>query len=195
MINIDENKAKILELLKFENPDLLDYLCESDFFTAPCSRSHHLAERGGLAEHSLNVFRRLLDMAPDHAWLTLRTITVCGLLHDLCKANFYAIEIANRKINPKDPYSKWESYERYCYADQLPLGHGEKSAFLLLRLGVPISNEELAAIRWHMGPWAVQGDAGAQKALSAAQKMWPLVTLLHVADMLATHIMERENGE
>ncbi len=40
---------------------LLEYLnCNTDFFSAPASPSHHLDEPGGLCLHSLNVFETLL---------------------------------------------------------------------------------------------------------------------------------------
>ena len=42
---------------------LLEYLCSpaSDFFTAPASTRFHGSYEGGLAEHSLNVYRCLKD--------------------------------------------------------------------------------------------------------------------------------------
>jgi len=187
MILLESNQTTILSLLKDEPEALRTFLCESDFFTAPCSRSHHLAERGGLAQHSLNVYYEL-DKLDDFVR------PVVSLCHDLCKANFYGIEKANRKINPQDSRSGWESYDRYCVKDQNPIGHGEKSVILLLRLGVQLSDDEIAAIRWHMGAWDVQGNYGAAAALSAAQAKWPLVTLLHVADMMAAHIVERSDA-
>ncbi len=184
MIDIEKNKQEILGLLKDEPETLRQFLCESDFFMAPCSRSHHLAEKGGLAQHSINVYYELQKISE------LDTRPLVPLMHDICKANFYGEEQAWRK----DSNNQWESYVRYCYVDQFPLGHGEKSVILLLQLGVQLSDEEIAAIRWHQGAWDVQGNYGAQAALSAAQAKWPLVTLLHIADMLATHIVERSNG-
>ena len=60
---------------------LLAFLEKSDFFLAPASTRFHLACRGGLLEHSLNVGRLMLrysDEAPE-------SLAICGLLHDLCK--------------------------------------------------------------------------------------------------------------
>ena len=42
---------------------LLDWLDRNGFFTAPASTKHHLAIPGGLALHSLNVYRRLVEIA------------------------------------------------------------------------------------------------------------------------------------
>ena len=49
--------------VKREGSDrLLDYLTNSDFFTAPASAKFHMAEIGGLCQHSVNVYRRLLKL-------------------------------------------------------------------------------------------------------------------------------------
>ena len=75
--------------------------------------------------HSLNValicrrFGKWLKVSPD----VLDTITLCGLLHDICKANFYAVEMRNRK----NDQGRWEQYPFYVVDDKLPYGHGEKS--------------------------------------------------------------------
>ena len=53
-------KEKFIEIytnnIKRDGADkLLEWLLGSDFFTAPASTRHHLAYKGGLVEHSLNV--------------------------------------------------------------------------------------------------------------------------------------------
>ena len=61
-------KDEFIELfqthIKREGADkLLEYLCSSqcDFFTAPASTRSHGSYRGGLVEHSLNVYHCLKD--------------------------------------------------------------------------------------------------------------------------------------
>lgn len=58
------NEARIKELLKNTGregiDDLISYMEENDFFTSPCSTRYHLAEEGGLATHSLNVYENIL---------------------------------------------------------------------------------------------------------------------------------------
>ena len=55
-----EIKDAIINLLKSVERDgieeLISYLESSDFFEAPASTKYHLAEAGGLAKHSLNVY-------------------------------------------------------------------------------------------------------------------------------------------
>ena len=66
---------------------LLDWLEDSDFFTAPASTRFHGNYEGGLCEHSVNVWEelvRLLKAYPE-VRVTAETATIVTLLHDLCK--------------------------------------------------------------------------------------------------------------
>lgn len=70
--------------------ELICFLNESDFFNAPCSTNHHLARRGGLAEHSLNVYTLLHEKVNRYGIdIPKETTIICGLGHDFCKINFY----------------------------------------------------------------------------------------------------------
>ena len=42
--------------------DLIKFLEKSDFYTAPASTRYHGSYKGGLLEHSLNVYKTLLDV-------------------------------------------------------------------------------------------------------------------------------------
>lgn len=102
---------------------LLAWIESSDFFTAPASTRFHLSSPGGLLEHSLHVFERMKAICANEATITpgfnepsMETIAVCGLLHDICKANFYAVEMRNRK----NDQGRWEQYPFYVVDDKLP---------------------------------------------------------------------------
>lgn len=47
-------------------------------------------------------------------------------------------------------------YEGYkvSYKD-FPIGHGEKFVILLFCNGIALSDDEMLAIRWHMGAWEI----------------------------------------
>lgn len=77
----------------------------------------------------------------------------------------------------------------WSHNDQLPLGHGEKSVIILQQF-IKLEVCEMLAIRWHMGPWDISDYYG-KYAYNEAVKKHPLVSMLHVADMEATHIIER----
>jgi len=89
----------------------------------------------------------------------------------------------------KDKQPKYDV--SYRIEDQLPLGHGEKSLYLITRY-IDLTDEEAAAIRWHM----VAFDAGIHFNYPSgfpfreAVKKYPLVTLLFTADFEASNILE-----
>ena len=77
--------------------DLLQWMDTNGFFEAPASKRHHGAEPGGLAKHSVNVFKRLIMLNAEESErqqslnYDLETVAVCGLLHDLCKIDAYRL--------------------------------------------------------------------------------------------------------
>ena len=170
---------------------LLAWIESSDFFTAPASTRFHLSSPGGLLEHSLHVFERVKAICANEATITLgfnepsmETIAVCGLLHDICKANFYAVEMRNRK----NDQGRWEQYPFYVVDDKLPYGHGEKSVYIISGF-MRLSREEAMAIRWHMG-FSDNDFQGGGYSVGNAFDKFPLAVLLHIADLQATYLDE-----
>ena len=194
----NEHKQRFLDLfnahIKRPGSDkLLDWLLKSDFFIAPASTQYHGAYEGGLLQHSLNVFDCLdawcqrYDLYSDDT-LTKENVAIAALLHDVCKSHYYQ----KGTRNVKDPDTgKWYAKEVYGVSERLPLGHGEKSC-LILQWFIPLTVDELLAIRWHMGGFdsAVKGgDRSLNKAWEEAGTT-KLPVLLHLADMEATYLLE-----
>lgn len=177
---------------------LLKWLEGTDFFTAPASTRHHLAREGGLLEHSLNVWKRFDALVRHEAGasgagsafyeVSNETVAVCGLLHDICKADFYSTELRNAK----DERGQWVKVPYYAVSDQVPYGHGEKSVYIASGF-MRLSREEAMAIRWHMGGFDDTVKGGGY-SMSEAWGKYPLAVLLHVADLQATYIDESTNG-
>ena len=170
---------------------LLAWIESSDFFAAPASTRFHLSSPGGLLEHSLHVFERMKAICANEATITpgfnepsMETIAVCGLLHDICKTNFYAVEMRNRK----NDQGRWEQYPFYVVDDKLPYGHGEKSVYIISGF-MRLSREEAMAIRWHMG-FADNDFRGGGYSVGNAFEKFPLAVLLHIADLQATYLDE-----
>ena len=170
---------------------LLAWIESSDFFAAPASTRFHLSSPGGLLEHSLHVFERMKAICANEATITpgfnepsMETIAVCGLLHDICKANFYAVEMRNRK----NDQGRWEQYPFYVVDDKLPYGHGEKSVYIISGF-MRLSREEAMAIRWHMG-FSDNDFKGGGYSVGNAFEKFPLAVLLHIADLQATYLDE-----
>ena len=117
------------------------------------------------------------------------SIVIAGLLHDVCKTNFYTREIRNVKTPGK---REWNEKEVYAINDELPFGHGEKSVFLLMR-HIRLTEEEAIAIRWHMGGFDDAARGGCF-AISEAYDKYPLAVKLHIADLEATYLMEHRTS-
>ena len=160
---------------------------ESDFFTAPASAGNHLACPSGLLIHSLNV-RNNLEMLNTRLDLGYsdETVSICGLLHDLCKTNFYT-PVQKRRLNTET--GKWETYPGYGYDDSFPFGHGEKSVLYISRF-MKLSDEEAMSINWHMGGFDDRVKGGS-RCLNEAISKYPLVFWLHTADQKASSIDEK----
>ena len=164
---------------------------------APASTRFHLSRPGGLVEHSIHVYERLLklcDTENGEKFLSAKlpddeTIAICGLLHDICKANFYGVEMRNRK----NEQGQWEKYPFYVVNDQLPYGHGEKSVYIISSF-MKLSREEAMAIRWHMGFSDNEFKAGGYSVGNAFEK-FPLALLTHIADIQATYLDEVEEAQ
>lgn len=179
-----------VELLRTTNRDgieeLIRYLQEeTDFFTAPASTKYHGAFESGLLMHSINVCAEL-RLDPNSKVYPTETLIIVALLHDICKANCYRTEKRNVKEN-----GGWVEKQIYVFEDELPLGHGEKSLYLASKF-IKLSDEEAAAIRWHMGAFDC-AFRGGDRGLNAAYEKYPLAVMLHLADMRATYLVEREH--
>lgn len=170
---------------------LLDYLQSpaSDFFEAPASTRFHGAYKGGLVDHSLNVYDCLKDYLSRERVKTVyglqqfseETIAVVALLHDLCKINVYHPGKRNVKIN-----GEWQSVDTFEYSDTLPYGHGEKSVYMITGF-MRLSRDESFAIRYHMG---FSSEFDDPRSIGYTFEHFPLAFALSTADMEATYFME-----
>ena len=140
--------------------ELRAYLTESDFFQAPASMRYHCAYAGGLCEHSINVYRRLLRHVEDEYGSDYQkivpdeSIAICGLLHDVCKVNFYRADFRNVKEN-----GEWVRKPCFVREELFPFGHGEKSVFIVNRF-LRLTGAEAMAINWHMGGFDSRAKGG-----------------------------------
>lgn len=127
----DEYHSLLKDLDRPGIASLLDYLDECGFYYRPSSDDRHHNYPGGLAEHCMGVYKKMLskDILSN---VNQESIKLVGLFHDLCKCDmFYFV---GRSIH---------SHRRN--------GHGSRSVRLLKRHGVPLFPEEYRAIRYHMG--------------------------------------------
>ena len=199
-------KEEIIRLLKSTKreyiEDVIDGLEELGFFEAPASTKFHLNEAGGLAEHSLNVCKvalmlrkQMIEMKPEiEHHLPEDSVIIASLLHDVCKADIYKKAVKKRK----NLYGVWEDYDGYeVDYSSFPLGHGEKSVIVVLRMGFDLTDEEIMAMRWHMSAWDLSFQSPDIKGnYNTAKEICPLCSLVQSADNLAANMLEfNENDQ
>lgn len=221
---VESNKQEFIKifnnLIIKEYPsakDLLDWICakDNDFFVAPASTRFHLAEEGGLCQHSLNVYKRLIKLCKsefgekynDILGVTDGDIALIGLCHDLCKAQMYKIDYRNVK-KYSDSGSKYDEKGRfdwvvepyYVVEEKFVYGHGSKSVFIIQNFIQGLSLNVAMAIRYHMGGSEMtQVPTFNEPNVPSAFEQMPICLLTHFADSLSTFIDENEeynfNGE
>lgn len=200
-LNIQRNKGEFISLLKSTNREGIDNVIEDleglGFFEAPASAGHHLNVPGGLVQHSLNTYRAaavvyngMLELNPSlKKEVKEESIIIASLLHDVCKSDIYerTIKRQNTKLGT------WEDAEGYRVTYKgFPMGHGEKSVIMLLCSGLEMNDDEMLAIRWHMGAWGLNMNSYEdQRSYDSSRTLYPLVSIIQAADGLAAHILER----
>lgn len=185
---MDELKEKYLELLRSTKregiEELIDFLeNKSDFFKAPASTRFHGDHEGGLLEHSLKVYEILSQKcksAPIEIDIPEDSLILIGLLHDICKVNFYKVDYRNKK----NDLGVWEKVPYYAVDDTIPYGHGEKSVMMITEY-IKLTNEEKYSIRWHMG---FTEPKELYTTLGLAYYKYPVALLTHEADLEATYL-------
>ncbi|MFA6867281.1 MAG: hydrolase [Clostridia bacterium] len=176
------------------NDKLLQFLETSDFFTAPASSRFHSAFEGGLCEHSVKAYYRykqLLEIEYDGEWeetlgIAEESVAIIALLHDICKTNFYKVEMRNSK----NELGVWEKIPYFAIDDKLPYGHGEKSVYMISGF-MRMERTEAMAINWHMGGFDAR-VLGGSYGLSDAFYKYPAALLFHLADVQCTYLDEEQ---
>ena len=195
MIDIEKNKQEFLsickEKIKRKGIDqLLEYITNnSDFFIAPASTKYHENFEGGLCLHSLNVYKMLMASELLQPQISQESIALCALFHDICKINFYKKDYKTIK----NENGEWEPIPFYTIDDQLCMGHGEASVYILSSF-VKLTREEAWAISWHMGAFDDRVKGGS-KALNNVYEKCPFALELHIADTRATYESKLLQGE
>ena len=180
---------------------LIDYIRKSDFYTAPASTRFHSCHEGGLLEHSMNVYRCLKDKKNLLIWseafkdLSDDSLAITALLHDLCKTNFYVVEMKNKKVysdhgkkSDSNGRFDWEAVPGYTIEDKFPYGHGEKSVMMIEQF-IKLKPVERYMIRWHMG---FTEPKELWNTLTAAIHKYPAILAIHEAALESTYLLEEE---
>ena len=165
--------------------DLLDYMNEIGFLEAPCSGGNHLAKKGGLAEHSVNVLTiaekigvALLGGARYNE--VQDSVVIAALLHDLGKCGDYDKPMYVDNILKAGKPSEAKPFKRNPELSAVP--HAVRS-IKLATLFIDLTEAEEWAILCYDGLYDFM-----YKELKG-KETW-LQMIIHWADMWASHIIE-----
>lgn len=166
--------------------ELLSYMEDSGFFSAPCSGGHHLCVEGGLATHSWNVYQTALKLNETlGAGIPEDTLAVCSLLHDLGKTGDFGKEMYVQNVLKTGKVSASKPYKRNPTLSSVP--HAIRFAKIAQRF-IPLSEEEEWAILCHDGQYDFM-------RYELVGHETPLYMILHWADMWASRVIEMSDGE
>lgn len=185
-------------LLETQRPGiegLLHYMDKAGFYDSPCSSRFHLAEPGGLAEHSLNVCKTALTLAatlyakpglyaPTNE--LFQSIIISALLHDLGKVGQYGkpgYTIEKVLLPDEVPGAQYPTPQYHTNKELLYVPHEIRSVAIAQHY-IALTEEEQFAILYHNG---LYGELQSIKG-----KETPLYMLLHFADMWASRVIEKE---
>lgn len=192
-----KNREEFIKILRqVERPgveELISWLDTTDFFSAPASIRFHGSYPGGLVFHTLNVAYELRELVKFYEVdIPKDSIILTALGHDLCKIGVYEETIVN--VPPQRSKSgKWEQQPGYKKNEPFRMGHGAKSLSILQDF-IKLEDYEKEAIFWHMGAYDL-GQYNTMNDLSATFEENKLAFLLHIADLVATYIVESKGGE
>lgn len=198
--NIERFESLLRSTERAGMDSLMEFIRKSDFYTAPASTRYHSCHEGGLLEHTLNVYDRLVSKFNDGLWkdkvdVGSDSLIIAALLHDLCKCYFYGTELKNKKeYSDKGTKSDsngrfdWVTVPSYTVDDKIPYGHGEKSVMMVEEY-IKLKPMERYAIRWHMGFSEPKEN---WNTLGTAMRKYPLILALHMADLESTYLLEKE---
>lgn len=191
-------KSAIEHLLRTTRRDgmenLINWMNENGFFQAPCSTIHHLCVEGGLAEHSLNVYRTMLLLSKtllgeDLEHEIIDSIIICSLLHDIGKVGqfgkSYYVENYLSKTDKEGNPIRSESKPYVSNKELLNIPHDIRSIAILSKF-IELTEDEQHAILYHNGKYT---------RIGYDLKETPLQMLLHFADLWCSRVVEDCNDE
>lgn len=144
------------------------------------------------SESQRNYLTTLTGKAPVTAWGQLSRKDMH--LPSYRPSKSYASALINwLKTNPDGLMPQDTTGSSWSISDALPIGHAEKSLVYLARY-IKLTDEEILAIRWHMGLAGVQ-DYELRKTYEEACQKTTLIAMVQIADYQASAIVEREVTE
>ena len=204
---IANNKKTILELIDqierpFDKEAFLNMLEQTDFYETPASSRFHNNFRGGLCDHTIMVYNQLKMLVMEEGLtdqISNDSIIIVALCHDLSKINFYEIYYKNQKVycesgSKKDAGGRFDwvtvpAYKVKDADDRFIYSNHEHNSEYIAKSYIPLSTEESAAIVNHH--CSISYDSVKDAGISSdVYRRYKLACLLHIADMIASFVLE-----
>lgn len=192
MSTLDNRKFIIDHLKKTKREgieDLITYMDDCGFFSAPCSSQYHLSCEFGLVQHTRNVMEIAekigIALYGGAEYNKIQdSVIISAILHDLGKMGQFEkpLYVENKLKNGelgKKPY--------IINPNLLNIPH-EVRSIVIATMFIDLTEEEQFAILYHNG---LYGDF----KYEITGKETPLYLILHFADMWASRIKENKKEE
>ncbi len=192
-MSILDNRKFIIDHLKKTKregiEDLIAYMDDCGFFSAPCSSQYHLSCEFGLVQHTRNVMEIAekigIALYGGAEYNKIQdSVIISAILHDLGKMGQFEkpLYVENKLKNGelgKKPY--------IINPNLLNIPH-EVRSIVIATMFIDLTEEEQFAILYHNG---LYGDF----KYEITGKETPLYLILHFADMWASRIKENKKEE
>ena len=186
-----DNKQYVVDMLKKTGregiDDLIEYMEDCGFFSAPCSGGYHLSCEFGLVHHTRNVMETAeklgVSLLGGAEYNKIQdSVIIAAALHDLGKMGQF--EKPNYVKNILKDGNKVGKKPFKTNPDLLYVDHEIRSV-AIASMFIDLTEEEQFAILYHNGMY------GPLK-YSLRGKETPLYMIIHWADMWATRVLEKE---
>ena len=188
-INIEKNYDTFMYLLKkYVKRDgidkLIGWLENTDIKYAPASSRYGMSCDGGLIQHSLNVFYRLVDtcnqMYPNNDCpYSEESMVIVSLLHEISKVNLYDKVVKN----VTDENGNWQKSFQYVVKPiekRFVFATNEENTLYKISKFIDLTYDEEIAIRWCKAAQDAQMFCRMYEALSVSR----LALIMHVSELI-----------
>lgn len=188
---IEENKQKVIFLVNQLDPQfcdidsLLNFLDSSDFYVAPFTSKYTGSYKGGLCEYSLKVYLIFEDLTKKYLPNTeSSSVILLGLFCNLWKTNYYEIYTRNQK-NEQGQRTQVQEYRVTESNNRYVCGSNGLNSFMLISRFCSLTESEIVTlVNYNCG----MDDGYKNQDLPAILKKYPLVDLLHSANLIACYV-------
>lgn len=149
---------------------VIEVLQKTSFMQMPAFEHRSVKRSGGLLQHSLNYWIQLERLTEQMGleWEHPSSPFIIAMLHHACDIGRY--------------YYNWD-YKVWEENGKLSQGHGMMSVDVAEKLGIKLTDEEKACIKYHMGDFV---ESELWESYPDTLIQYPNVAWAHVADLM-TH--------